>query len=117
MDGVRQGFVNQEEIEPIEQARYMLKHNDDYWVCLIDETPVGYVGVIDNDIRVATHPDFQGKGIGAFMITEVTKVNPFAHAKVKLDDSKTQESNWNSCICRRQKHSRRLLWRDKTTMC
>ena len=86
MDGVRQGFVNQEEIEPIEQARYMLKHNDDYWICLIDETPVGYVGVINNDIRVATHPDFQGKGIGAFMITEVMKTNPFAHARVKLDN-------------------------------
>ena len=25
MDGVRQGFVNQQEIKPVEQARYMLK--------------------------------------------------------------------------------------------
>ena len=86
MDGVRQGFVNQQEIKPVEQARYMLKHNDDYWICLVDEKPVGYVGIIDDDIRVATHPDFQGKGVGAFMIDEVMKTNPFAHARVKLDN-------------------------------
>ena len=86
MDGVRQGFVNQQEIKPVEQARYMLKHNDDYWICLVDEKPAGYVGVIDDDIRVATHPDFQGKGVGAFMIDEVMKTNPFAHARVKLDN-------------------------------
>ena len=86
MDGVRQGFVSQQEIDPIEQARYMLKHNNDYWICLVDEIPAGYVGVIDNDIRVATHPDFQGKGVGAFMIDEIMKINPFAHARVKIDN-------------------------------
>ena len=86
MDGVRQGFVNQQEIKPVEQARYMLKHNNNYWICLVDEKPAGYVGVINNDIRVATHPDFQGKEVGAFMIDEVMKINPFAHARVKIDN-------------------------------
>ena len=30
--------------------------------------------VIKGDIRVCTHPDFQGKGIGSFMIKELTKI-------------------------------------------
>ena len=86
MDGVRQGFVQQNEIDSIEQARYMLKYNSNFWICLDNKTPAGYVGIIDNDIRVATHPDFQGQGIGTFMIDEIMKINPFAYAKVKLDN-------------------------------
>ena len=86
MDGVRQGFVQQNEIDSIEQARYMLKYNSNFWICLDNKTPAGYVGIIDNDIRVATHPDFQGQGIGTFMIVEVMKINPLAYAKVKLEN-------------------------------
>ena len=86
MDGVRQGFVQQKEIDPVEQARYMLKHNNNFWICLDNKAPAGYIGIIDNDIRVATHPDFQGQGIGTFMINEIMKINPFAHAKVKLEN-------------------------------
>ena len=32
MDGVRQGFVQQKEIDPVEQARYMLKYNNNFWI-------------------------------------------------------------------------------------
>ena len=40
----------------------------DCFLCLFRKQPAGYVGVIDRDIRVATHPDFQGKGVGKYMI-------------------------------------------------
>ena len=86
LEGVKQGFIQQKEISPIEQAEYMLKYNNEYWVCLVDNKPAGYVGVIDNDIRVATHPDFQGQGVGSFMINQIMKVHPAAHAKVKLEN-------------------------------
>ena len=84
--GVRESFIQQKEITDIEQAEYMLKYNNNYWICLIDKQPAGYVGVIDNDIRVATHPDYQGKGVGSFMINQVMKMCPTAYAKVKLDN-------------------------------
>ena len=35
MDGVCQGFIQQEEITEIEQATYMLEHNNDFWLCLV----------------------------------------------------------------------------------
>jgi GNAT superfamily N-acetyltransferase len=87
MEGVKEGFIQQEEIGDIEHAEYMLQYNHNYWVCLVDGAPAGYVGVINDDIRVATHPNFQGQGVGSFMINQIMKVCPAAHAKVKLDNA------------------------------
>jgi len=86
MEGVRQGFISQEEISSVQQAKYMLQYNGNFWICMSDDEVAGYVGVIDDDIRVATHPDFQGKGIASFMINEIMKIHPLAMAKVKLDN-------------------------------
>jgi len=84
MDGVKEGFVEQRPITDIEQAEYMLRYNNNYWVCLVDKMPAGYVGIINDDIRVATHPDFQGQGVGTFMINRIMEIHPTAHAKVKI---------------------------------
>jgi len=85
-NSARKGFIQQEHITEIQQAEHMLKYNNNYWVCVVDEKPVGYVGVIDNDIRVATHPEHQGHGVGSFMINEIMNLFPDAVAKVKLDN-------------------------------
>tara|TARA_R110001583_G_scaffold151597_1_gene303494 strand:- start:279 stop:671 length:393 start_codon:yes stop_codon:yes gene_type:complete len=85
-DGIAQGFIEQGNISPIKQKEYMIKYNHCFRICLDESNPVGYVGIIDDDIRVATHPDHQGKGIGSFMINEVMKDTPSAVAKVKIDN-------------------------------
>ena len=64
----------------------MKENGHNFWICLDDLEPVGYVGIISDDIRVATHPDHQKKGIGAFMINEIMKIYPNAYAKVKLEN-------------------------------
>ena len=86
MPGIIEGFISQTEITPVAHATYMLKYNSNFWICVDNKTPIGYVGVIDNDIRVATHPDYHGKGVGTFMINEIIKMYPTAIAKVKLDN-------------------------------
>jgi GNAT superfamily N-acetyltransferase len=86
MDGVREGFIEQDLINEIEHATYMLQYNNNFWICLDKAIPMGYVGIINDDIRVATHPDFQGQGVAAFMINEIVKLHPNAVAKVKLDN-------------------------------
>jgi GNAT superfamily N-acetyltransferase len=86
MEGVREGFIQQEEITEIEHAAYMLEYNNNFWLCLVEDVPAGFVGVIENDIRVATHPDFQGMGIGSFMINQAMDVHPQAIAKVKIQN-------------------------------
>ena len=64
----------------------MQKYADSYLICLDDKTPVGFVGSINGDIRVATHPDHKGKGYGKIMIDAIMKEFPESFAKVKIDN-------------------------------
>ena len=86
LDGVREGFIVQDTIDPEAHQEYMKKYSDCFYICLIDEIPAGYVGVIENDIRVATHPNFQGQGVGKFMINNIMNLNPAAYAKIKINN-------------------------------
>ena len=91
---VQEGFIETIEITPEMQEKYMNKYSECYRVALVEvhvgdslsKIPVGFVGVIENDIRVCTHPDFQGGGIGKFMINECMKIWPNAFAKVKINN-------------------------------
>jgi len=86
MDGVKQGFVKQHHIKSSEHKLFMQMNNDCFYVCIDNEHFLGYTGVIARDIRVATHPDHQKKGVASFMINEVMKKHPDAFAKVKMDN-------------------------------
>jgi GNAT superfamily N-acetyltransferase len=68
------------------QEKYMKMYSNTYRVALVDGEPAGYVGVLGGDIRVCTHPSFQGKGVGKFMIEECTKIWPSSIARVKLEN-------------------------------
>ena len=83
---VQSGFIQNSNISKTEQEVYMEKYNNNYYICLCDDKPSGFIGEIDGDIRVCTSPDYQGKGIGSFMISEITKLRPNIYAKIKLDN-------------------------------
>ena len=83
---VKKGFVQQKEITLIQHQDFMKKYACNYYICLVNGTPAGFVGQIHEDIRVATHPDFQGQNIGTFMISELMKKFPSSVAKVKVDN-------------------------------
>jgi GNAT superfamily N-acetyltransferase len=83
---VKKGFIQQKHIDFITHNDHMRKFAKNYWVCLVEEEPAGYVGQIDDDIRVATHPDHQGKGVGTFMISELINKFPDSVAKVKIEN-------------------------------
>jgi len=50
------GFLEKVNITSEQQENYMKKYNDCYYVAILNESPVGYVGVVDNDIRICTDP-------------------------------------------------------------
>ena len=84
---VQSGFIqNTSKISQEQQEKYMEKYNDNYYICLNEDKPCGFIGEIDGDIRVCTHPDYQGKGVGSFMIKEITTLRPNIYAKVKIDN-------------------------------
>jgi len=83
---VKKGFIEQGHIDHFDHTLYMQRLGSHFYVCLVDGQPAGYTGVIENDIRVATHPDFQGKGVGKFMIESLMEAHPLSFAKVKIDN-------------------------------
>ena len=83
---VLDGFIKSVYITEEMQTNYMSNYFQFYRIALVDGQPAGYVGVIEDDIRVCTHPDFQGKGVGKFMINKCMEIWPTAFAKVKMDN-------------------------------
>jgi len=81
------GFIETTYITPEMQNEYMKLHQHEYRIGLLYGKPVGYVGVIEDDIRVCTHPNYQKLGVGKFMINEAMKIWPTAFAKVKIDNT------------------------------
>jgi RimJ/RimL family protein N-acetyltransferase len=68
-------FLTQPDITYEQQIKYMTEYSHNYKICLLDNTPVGYIGIIKtNEITYCVHPDYQGKGIGTFMVNEFIKI-------------------------------------------
>lgn len=85
-DEVQAGFIEWVNVTPEQQQVYMQKYADHYWIALCDGQPAGYIGEIDGDIRIATHPDHQRKGVASFMLSEFVSRFPQVFAKVKVDN-------------------------------
>ena len=83
---VADAFINQTFISPEMQDKYMSKNSIHYRIALFNGAPAGYVGVIDDDIRVCTHPDFQRKGVAKFMLQSAIEIWPAAMAKIKVNN-------------------------------
>ena len=89
----QEGFFTTVNITPEQQQEYMLNNWYNYKICLAGGEPAGYIGIKrDREITYCVSPDFQGKGIGTFMIKEYiphwgeidayVKVNNIASQKV-----------------------------------
>ena len=83
---VENGFIDKAQISKKEQEIYMNKYNDNYYVCLNEQIPCGYIGEINGDIRLCTSPEFHGQGVGTFMIKEFTKIKKNIFAKIKVEN-------------------------------
>lgn len=88
---VQEGFIKSDYITPEMQINYMKKHTQYYRIAILNNKPCGYIGVINNDIRVCTHPNFQGKGVGKFMLKEILKTFPNAFGKVKIENEASKK--------------------------
>jgi len=83
---VQEGFIESAFITKEQQEIYMCANSPLYRILLVKGEPAGYVGVVKDDIRICTHPDYQGKGYGKYMINEILKEYPEAFAKIKIEN-------------------------------
>lgn len=84
---IKKGFIKQSHINIKDQESYMKKYGKNYFICLFNNIPAGYVGVIDEDVRVAVHPNFQNQGIGVYMIKHIMKKHKKLQAKIKINNN------------------------------
>jgi GNAT superfamily N-acetyltransferase len=88
----KSGFLEEAAITPKQQIKYMERHQYNYYICLLYGSPVGYIGVIDNDIRFCTDPDFQGMGVGSFMLSKIQKLYPDATGRILKKNIPSQKA-------------------------
>ena len=81
---LKSGFIQQDEISLSDHEEYMSVNLNNYYVCLLHGKPIGYIGIIDNDIRVAVATEFVGQGAGEFMVRAILAIYPNAIAKIKV---------------------------------
>lgn len=80
------GFIYQGAISSEQQIEYMMKYGSCYFVCFYEGTPVGFIGIIDNDIRIAVDKKYQRKGFASYMVNQIMQTSPNALAKIKADN-------------------------------
>lgn len=79
----KQGFIQQHEISDFEHYVYMLEHGEDYYIAERNGHQVGFVGVVNGDIRFAVHSDYQGQSIGTKLLKFIKQRYPYCIGKVK----------------------------------
>jgi len=79
------GFVQQVKITHYQQILYMKNHNKDYKVCILNNIPVGFIGEVDFDLRLAVHERYQNKGVAKYMLKNF-KTKKHTIGKVKKDN-------------------------------
>lgn len=84
---LREFFFTKEEISKDKHRSFMEENNDSYFICLSkDGEPMGWVGVVENDVRVAVHPNYQKQGVGKFMLSFIKEEYPYATAKISRNN-------------------------------
>jgi|SRR5210317_1669406 RimJ/RimL family protein N-acetyltransferase len=103
------GFVEQVSITTEQQKKYMEKYSECYQICLLNDEPVGFIGVVDKDIRFAVKPNHHGQGIGKFMMKELIKTNSDVLAKVMINNVASSKV-FESCNFKLYKKDEQFLY-------
>ena len=82
----RKSFVEQSYIGVDSHEAFMSLYSSGYLVCLNKSEPIGFIGVKGSDIRFAVAGEHQGKGIGVFMLEEISRRFPNSIGKIKIDN-------------------------------
>ena len=82
----REGFGDSSMIHSGAHCKYMFNHFSNYLLCVEGDEVLGFIGHVNNDIRVATKKEHQRKGVGKFMVQQFCKRFPDCLAKIKMEN-------------------------------
>ena len=82
------GFGDTKKINKTIHYEFMEKFSDHYYVLIFSDTDkvVGFVGCVDNDIRVSVDDDYKQKGFGKKLVDFIKNKYPQSFAKIKIDN-------------------------------
>ena len=61
----------------------MWKYSEYYYICISEyDEKIGWVGVVNNDIRIAVEPKWHKKGVGKYMLQHIKDRFPKATAQI-----------------------------------
>ena len=83
---LKEGFIEQSDIKEEEHHRFMEKHHQNYFICLDNAEPIGFIGSVGGDIRVAVSKSHQKKGVGKFMLEGFLENYSDGYATIKIDN-------------------------------
>jgi len=82
----REGFGNSDVIPPEDHFEYMTRHSKNYLICVHLKKVIGFIGHLENDIRLGTRKEHQRRGVAKLMVESFMEKYPEAFAKIKLDN-------------------------------
>lgn len=91
-NSTKQGFITQEYIDEDTHYTFMAKHWRSYYILLadygrgLDKGKLGFIGIVNDDIRFGLLPSAQGHGLGTEMLRFIKEKYPNAYGRVKVDN-------------------------------
>ncbi len=82
----REGFGDSSIILSGAHRKYMFNHFSNYLLCVENDEVLGFIGHVENDIRLGTRKEYQRRGVAKLMVESFMEKYPDAFAKVKLDN-------------------------------
>jgi len=87
----KESFDKQHEITFNEHENFMETNYKNYRIATIDNKFSGFIGIVNDDIRVGVKRQYRKMGIGKFMINEFCNIFEINHAKIKINNIVSQK--------------------------
>lgn len=88
---VRDSFLSTDLISEVDHVNFMTKYSSTYRICIDNDIPIGFIGAVNGDIRLAVEPSYQGRQVASFMLKEFASLVPHTkEVKVRLDNLPSQ---------------------------
>lgn len=88
---LKKSWVNHTNITKEQQKEYMDKYGNQYFIFINGEKPIGFIGIVDEDLRLAVLPEYQNAGVGQYMLDFIISSEKKFKVRVRKDNIDSQK--------------------------